>query len=214
MFTTGMAGSGKSTLMYGLLNIDEEEINKKIWSPAVTLMADNITRNSVYVSMYEWRSLEHDESEVGKETVLQIQSTDLVLYTIRMDDVRCRPAHRTGLRKLGRHFGLDIWKKSVIALTFANRVGALNKHGRLESNEELLNEKKENWIGCIHEVLLEESLPRDVVDEIPIVPAGYYKRPTMFDKSWVNTLIGRMYSRMTDVDDQKNFRLVFGDGSN
>jgi len=200
--------------MYGLLNVSREELDKKLGTPAVTLMTDNVTRNGVYMTMYEWRSLEHDDSAVDKEVVHQIQRANLVLYTVRMDDVRCRPAHKTGLRKLGHHFGSDIWDKTVIALTFANRVGALNKKGRFENSEELLKEKMANWRGCIHGVLLGESVPQDVVNVFPIVPAGYYKKPTLFDKSWMNHLIASMHSRLTDIDDKKNFRQVFGDGKN
>lgn len=209
MFVTGKAGSGKTSLIYGLLGISEEEMNRKRQNSAVMLQTENITRNGIHVIISERRSLEHNEKEVAEEEVSKIQNMDLVLYTLRMDDARCRPGHKTGLRKLGEQFGTDLWNKTVIALTFANRVDYVDEEGKTESSQELLDEKKAHWTRCVYEVLAEEKIPETIMKAIPMVPVGYYKKPMLFDESWVDVLYSSMLSRLTDGRAYRNMKLAF-----
>ena len=193
---TGKSSAGKSTLIYGLLGLNEEEINKKQEISSATLSEQKITSHGVSVTVLEWRSLEHDQSDLDGNVIYQIKNVDFVLFTIRMDDPRYRPGHKTSMRKLGHHFGADIWKKTIIALTFANRVDFVDRDGKLMRTKEYLDKKLEHWTKGIHEILDEEFIPVDMINELPIIPTGYYKYPLLYEESWVDSLIGNILSRV------------------
>lgn len=207
IFVTGKLGSGKTSLIYGFLGEGGEVVKEKRRTSAVTLLKDTIIRNGVNVTLLERKSLEHDESEVDKDEVSLIQNVDLVLYSLRMDETRCRPGHKIGLIKLGSRFGSNIWNKTIIALTFANRVDFVDQEGKTESDKALLEDKKKHWTQCVHEVLIEEKIPETIMESIPMVPVGYYNKHILFDESWIDALYTSMLSRLTDDHSRMNLQL-------
>jgi hypothetical protein len=134
-----------------------------------------------------------------------VKPVDLVLYAIRMDDTRFRPAEEELLQDLLK-CGIDFWNKSLVVLSFANRVGSVNSKNREEKSKAILMMKHEQWKKRALSVLLvstvssEYKLPNEVLNHIPFAPVGHHTEPKLFDKLWMSDLVKCMLVRMGESE--------------
>ena len=83
-------------------------------------------------------------------------------------------------------------------LTFANWVDYLEGDIQKKSKSHL-EKRKVEWINATHTLLVQEKIPRDLMRSIPILPAGYYKKPELYDESWRDVLISGIVSRVQKI---------------
>ena len=199
LFVIGKSATGKSTLTHGLLGLSDEEIDKrgKALSPAGISVEEKDARG-VKAKVFIWGSPELEQPELEDSIITQIREVDFVLLTLRMDDTRMRPGDKTILRKLGRIFGTQMWLKTVVALTYANRVDYIDREsGQEKKSKSYLEARKAEWTNGIRTILVQEKIPHDLMCSIPILHAGYYKKPELYDESWRDVLISGIMSRVT-----------------
>ena len=197
VFVMGKSGTGKSTLIYGLLGLDVENLIGELISTK-GISVEQIDNRGTPVTLLKWESPNLKQPKLEDSIIAQIHDVDLALLTVRMDDTRLRPGDKTILRKLGKIFGTRIWHKTVIALTYANRVDFIDEDNILKQTKQNLEAKKKEWIDGIHEVLKDENIPWNIICSIPILPAGYYTKPELYNEPWKDIMTNNMLSRVAD----------------
>ena len=198
IFVIGKSGSGKSTLIDALFGLSEEEMQtRRQVSTSPTISTEERSINGVDVTVYKWGSPENQRTELDNDLVSKIHQVNFVLFSVRMDDTRLRPGDKSITRKLGKIFGNNIWEKTVIALTYANRVDFIDSDGMLKKTKEHLQKIIQEWTSGLHEILEEEKIPHATIKNIPVVPTGYYKNPVLYNELWMEVLVRKCLSRVT-----------------
>lgn len=190
----GRAGTGKSTLINGLIGREEEEelISEKYSS----FKFESLNINGMPLALMFWNSPKQQDADSG-EIKQRIEKVDLVMYVLRMDDTRIRPQDSTILRTLSRVFGRTLWSKAMFVLTFANKVEYLDGRHIPRRTKEYLNKKTLHWESFIHECLSQEGLPEVAIRDIPIVPVGHYSDLMMFEgEDWTVLFVDSILKRL------------------
>jgi len=65
----------------------------------------------------------NDEKYLAKMISKITEKLDLVIFCLKMNDTRFLRDDKETFRIVMTHFGEELWKNAVIALTFANTVG-------------------------------------------------------------------------------------------
>ena len=108
-----------------------------------------------------------------------------MIYCLSMTETRFYEADKKAIRALTGCFGRDLWKKAVVALTFANRITDPDEEDELAY---FMNEKY-LWDKAIDEILADLGIDLNVRSTFPVVPTGNYKNlrlPTC--ENWLSEL--------------------------
>lgn len=181
---TGKLGTGKSALINGLAGeevapeTDSIEsvttevkdyicsirgITVKIWdSPGITVGADDEAKNLSSIA------------ECVKEV-------DLVLYCLKMDDLRIQKQDILTIGHLTQAFGPDFWTNAIFALTFANKVLPPRNHNDPSVCKEFFQDRWMKWSKELKEALYKAEVPHNVVQSVAFIPAGHYSDPSLPD---------------------------------
>ena len=201
---TGKTGSGKSSLINGLVG------------RTVTKEGEELTSSTKHVSGYAFcqgdvkflvvdspglQDLETEDKEefdfIKQQLVCISLSFDLVIYCIDMTSKRVDNSDKLAICHLTECFGESIWENAVFTLTFANDV---QKQQSFQGTaKEWFTEKLQKFKTVLDTILTNKAnVSRKVAEEIPVVPAGYWKpgegisnpwklpdRPDWFNVFWV-----------------------------
>ena len=194
----GMTGAGKSTLINCILGLNVQnskrpaQEGKGISEGFTTEVTKHETvANNVQVTVWDSPGLQ-DGSGRGKDYFKQMKEQcsvrDLTLYCIRITGKRFVSGDDNpdvlAMKKFTQEFGNDFWKRTIIALTFANTLGIFNVDWSDLSEEEKNKEFEaviQQWREQIQKILIEDiKIPEDITKSIPIVPTGHYKKRDLF----------------------------------
>ena len=177
----GRSGTGKSTLARSLFGAEAESgaCNNVPFSEC------SVSTNGVQVNLMFW------SPRANLEQIEQVLDTvDLVIFTLRMDDTRWRPEDGDMLQNLSEKFGERLWKKAIVALTFANRVTYLDDSAREHRSRKYLTKRNVMLQGHIQQYLTKNDVD---VDFIPLVPVGHYADPAKLfeedEEPWMSYLM-------------------------
>ena len=185
----GKHGSGKSSLATSVFDGAEIPVDNTVTSATLR----DVSVNDVMVKLWEF-------SQPTQEIAQLLGAMDLVIYTLKMDDTRLRPDDMEMIQRLSKLGAPDLWEKSVIALTFANRVSSLDDRSREQRNKDGLRKKYNQWKEGIHKVLSEIELDDEVVHKIPFIPAGHRTQPRLFGESWMSNFVKCLLVGMRESD--------------
>ena len=177
----GKHGSGKSSFVTSVFDAD---------IPVVDTVTSGVSKNGVEIKMWEF-------SQLTQEITQLLGAMDLVIYTLKMDDTRMRPDDIDMVRRLSKLGVPDLWKKSVVALTFANRVSSLDDRSREQRSEGSFKKKYKQWKD---KVLSKIGLDDEVVRRIPFIPAGHCTQPRLFGESWMSNFVKCLLVGMRESD--------------
>ena len=203
ILVAGRPGTGKATLMSGLFG---REVNKRaveeLGVPSIT--TSTITVDGTSVRIMFWNSPGIYDNALSEEDKVRklgdlLDSIDVVIYSMRMDDTRMRPEDIEIMRKLTQTFGASLWSKGVVVLTFANRVNYLDKHQTMRRSKEHSTKRARQWEEHIREVLVKEGLSDGILRSIPYVPAGHSVEPQLFpgEEPWRTILMDAISGRVS-----------------
>ena len=163
LVTAGIPGAGRSTLINNLLGLKGEKAAKTKFSlVSVTKSVDyyeeevhGITVRIIDTPGLDAKDLSSKEveEELATLSVLTDGKADLLLYCMKMTD-RSDVRDERIVMKLTKTFGKEIWKHTILVLTFGDAV--LNQD---EEDKDLLEEFTEDF---------EKTLKKAGVNDVPV----------------------------------------------
>ena len=178
----GKAGSGKSTLVSGILglkvhNSSDGRVNEY-----------KMKRENITVRVWDSPGLQDgtgNQEDYLRQIEQQCSYRDLTIYCIRISDTRfvhtAENPDVVAMKKLTRAFGKSFWSSCIIALTYANTLTAMDLDwdtlSVAEQNRRFQGKISE-WKEQVQDILVKDiGISRDMVKTITIAPVGHYRKP-------------------------------------
>ena len=195
IFVFGKLGTGKSTLINSLLNKEVAQVGSGLG--AVTLKVEDfsgkvkvdtiksvpellITIHDIDVTLWDTPGLQ--DPQVTREAILHditnniSGNVDLYVYCQQMTQIRAESGDFEAIADLTKALGVNFWKRSFFALTFANNV-ALPLSCTDQTLEQYFDRRVEDWRTVLHSAVFNAGVERTDVEKIPVIPTGYYNNP-------------------------------------
>ena len=173
---TGKTGVGKSRLVNGLVgfHVAKEGRERKDCTGDCTPYKAVI--EGIEVCVWDSPGLQdrtcNEEIYLAKLRDKLKDGFDVMIYCIKMDDKRFYSEDEKAMRALTKGFGGDLWKKAVIALTFASKIEDPDEEDELAYFEG----EKFFWQKAIEEYLTNLNIDLKVRNSLAVIPAGNYKK--------------------------------------
>ena len=125
---------------------------------------------------------------------------DILLYCVKVSEQKCIPREiAKGMAVVTQTLGVEVWRHSMVVLTRANTLAdiieskIIGETGEEDTNSERLchkfQERVKHWQEGIRKALVEAGIPDEIVQTIPIEPAGHYRDPDLPDRiHWLGYL--------------------------
>ena len=207
LLMTGRTGTGKSTLINGLLGMkmgddDSAYESDGIGGPGqLRLQSHHRKRGRISVTVFDSRGLldgtnESEQAKSLQEMVDKCSNVDFKFLCIDMSQKKFVLGNDDNLdieamQKLTKAFGESFWKNLMIILTFANKLEKrLSRplHTDQHKTEAFIN-KLEEWERRICSALEEAGAPQEIAKSVKVVPAGHYDNWKLPDREyWLSDL--------------------------
>ena len=207
IFVTGKTGTGKSTLVNGIVGQEVARVGRCLEPGTSDINPKKCSTgpHNVAVTVCDSPGLQDGNTEEASylDMIRQYCTTtsspavydvDLILYCMNMSDTRMKGYDVNAMIKLTKTLGKDMWKNTLIVLTFANRVvtQAEEEH---DNNDVAVSDayatKLKMWIDEIRSVLFKDvNLSKEEAQKIRITPAGKSNKPQIIpgDDVWLSKL--------------------------
>ncbi len=192
LILTGKVGAGKSTLVNCLLRMKEAEVGSSLTAVTksvssykgnvhdVSLPQLKLSIRNIDVQIWDTPGLEDPNEEqamYGIESIKQAWSTSeisLMIYCIDMTRTRSDVGDKNSIKLLTEELGVDIWSRTVVALTRANLVKVKRSAPEGTTLRDEFERKWHQWQVMVkEEYLIKGGVPKEVADHIPFIPCGY-----------------------------------------
>ena len=208
---TGKTGVGKSRLVNALVGENVANEGQQRDSCTNTATSYKVTKEDIDILVWDSPGLQDGNADYSNwylENLKDINSRygiDVVVYCLKMDDRRFYSEDKKAIRKLTEGFGKELWKKTVIALTFANKIQDPDEIDDQIYFLKELTEWERQLRGVPGGILTELQIDSKVLSALPIIPVGNYAgmpkkpRPLPNGDNWLSELWISCYSVMSDT---------------
>ena len=184
----GVPGTGKSSLLNGFIGRKFFDENRALSSQNQAVNKHHCQKGALDVTVWDCPSLE-DGTQEARENLEQIAretremgGIDLIFYCISMKEARSASLHDfSAVHSLTATLGQDIWKNSLIVLTFANiyeaQLCVVNPNISEKNLLRQFNSRVPEWKEQLVEQLVHAGVKREIASEVPVHPAGYHTQP-------------------------------------
>ena len=204
ILVTGKTGTGKSTLINGLIGDDVTKEGDTLDPTTSEIQEIKQMVHGISLSVFDSPGLQDGtsrEQEYLQDMQQKCEKVDLVLYTIKMTDQRIHVEDTDAMKKLTKAFGYDFWKKAMFVMTFANELRSPGYPEDEHENKKYFEDRLQIWKDVLPTVIEQRNvIPINIGKQIPIVPTGYYKirdlpgRKYWFSQFWREALDRMMES--------------------
>ena len=179
----GKVGVGKSTLVDALIGGDSvlnvtSQLEKKI-----------VIKNGILINICDTPGLANvdlEDDDTLQYALQECREIDLLLFCISMTD-RIGRVDIEEMKAITDIFTIDIWKKAMFVLTFANTYKPDQKEQFVDKVEEWTQELKER---------ISKIIGPELGSKVPVVPAGH-DAPNLPDRaSWISEFWIQGFRRM------------------
>ena len=202
---SGRAGTGKSCLVNGILGKSVAKEDANLIGHAETPNLVSYSRNIGGVKVTVWdtpglqdRSHDQVQDQCIGEMQERCSTVDLTLYCIKMIEKRF-PRGRSdnpdvnAMARLTDAFGPEFWRNTIVVLTFANVVEAVNVGWRkldASAKAAAFQKELERWRSIIQDILISEiHVPQEIAMSVIVAPAGHYDDRQLLDRDyWLSKL--------------------------
>ena len=184
LMVIGKTGTGKSTLLNGVLGAQLFEEGEDFEPQTLQLECKKVTKAGVDIVAFDTPGLQDDSgNEEQYLTEMKAKCTDvhLILYCVSMLETRSDLEKRNSAIKLiTKALGANIWKNAVLMLTFANvfesRLMAKH-HNNQEEVKASFMKKANEWKVLFGNTLYKSGVPYKVYSKISVIPASTGNEP-------------------------------------
>ena len=187
IFVFGKTGVGKSSLINTLLGKEIAEEGEDIYSQtrAVTSYTEQRSIKTVHqtiegveVTMWDSPGLKDpdtDESQTLKDIDENCKDIDIFVYCTSLTQTRIGQDEYDSIMNLTHALGEGIWKRGLIALTFANEVRpSPSSHA---TAEEYFRKRVSDWGEALRNAIQKTGVNDKIVKEVPVIPTSYRELP-------------------------------------
>lgn len=154
------------------------------------------------IRVWDSRGLE-DGTGLGASYLQRLKESckdqiDVLLYCIDVSKTKAVAADMVrGMKFITDELGRDVWKHSIVVLTFANtlaenikeEVGERSENGDEGEIRRVFLSRIDNWQRKVRQALVEAGVPDEIAHGIPIEPAGCDTSPHLPDRiHWLGYL--------------------------
>ena len=197
----GKTGSGKSTLLNGLIGDRIFTEGESLKCQTQYVSPYRFDKFGVRVTVWDCPGLQDGSGKEKKYMQDLVKATngdfDVLLYCIDMS-VKRSDLHdgNSAIHTITRELGEDIWKNTLIVLTFANEVERTLKLKRTDKENLIkkFSDKVTEWKLVVQEELTKLHVSVDIVENITVVPAGYYQPSLPGREYWLTDVWVAMVS--------------------
>ena len=176
----GKIGAGKSSLINTLLGkkVAEEGANIYSQTTAVRSYAITIVRETiegVTITLLDSPGLRDpfkDERKTLSELKEICQNVDIFVYCTSLTQTRIGQDEYDSIMNLTQALGDGMWKKGLIALTFANEVRPTPSSHDV-TVEKYFKERVSDWGEALKNAIKKTGVNNKVAEAIPVVPTSY-----------------------------------------
>ena len=201
VFVTGKTGTGKSSLVNGILG-KELAVEGDTLDPSTSKVTNyQFTVDDILINVWDSPGLQ-DGTSREEEYIKDIKrnctdDVDLYVYCIRMSETRFVRDNRDirAMHILNDNLGMGMWRNAIFVLSFANDIVDTGEEDLGLTGEELedhFNTKLTDWTKRLRQTLEEElGLPEYIAQRVKVIPAGYRTSPQLIEKSgdyWLSKL--------------------------
>ena len=207
VLVTGKTGVGKSTLVNALVGrkVAEEGHGLKPMTKEVTRYSVT-TEEGVVIIVWDSPGLQDgtdNEKEYLADMAAKCGSIDLILYCINSSAERSElgPGQRdfSAIQKFDDTFGHKLWENAVFVLTRGNTLENNLRDIDVPDIKQAFEKKMNEWEDEIQGALKSAHVPRNLAGDIPVAPAGLFKKPNLpGHKFWLSQLWRTAADRIKD----------------
>ena len=180
----GKTGTGKSSLVNGLIGrrVADEGVGLSTSGTTQHVTAYHTRVREVKVTIFDSPGLQDGsglEDTYLEEMKRKCGDFDLMIFAMRITDNKFVPNNPDAIAmgKINATFGASMWKKTIVVLTCADAVEAMNPSMRLMNPSEKIRFFRRlvyDFTSAIRSVLASElNVPEEIAEELKAIPTGH-----------------------------------------
>ena len=207
ILVTGRTGAGKSALVNSIVGEYVALEGDSPFGETTKVKRYDKTVGDVEIWIYDSPGLQDgiNDKRVEEKYLEDLQKNcrevDLNLFCVKMND-KMRESETDAIVKLSNSFGGDkFWQNTLIVLTFANEVRPPRSSN--VTPVDFFSKSMSDWKPLLQDKLISKAqITEKVVENIPIVPAGYSDEPSLPAANcdyWLSDLWFKCLDRTKDI---------------